>query len=589
MATGNNQASVLKSFLVAIGFKVDDVSYKKFKNQLATATEQVVDFGAVATLASIAFGKGILSMADDLEKLYFATQRTGAGVASLRGLALGAENAGVSAETARAAVESLAMTLRNPGMTQLLQGFGIKIDKDQTKTLFNLVDKLKGLGTSGPGWALAQQIAGQFGIDPKTLLMLEKNEKEFQEGFNTVADAAKRAGINYEELEKNSHEFNKSVRGLKTKWQVIEDLVLARMLPVGNKLVWLFDKMANGLIWLDKKTNGWSTTIGAPVAAIAGGFGIQFLLKQLLGSIGLGAGSAAAGGAASGGVGSLLGTLLPIIIPIVLLAGLAYLATSKSAAEYVRKALGLPEHIGKAEIKHGVVAVANFVDKHTGGKLTEAAQKVTPAIMPYIAAATATTKKVVADVFDLYKFIAHNEAGLKPALKKYWDRKGYSIGYGHFIQAGENFDKGITASDALQLLFKDVDKSKGLVAKLLHGKANSAQLAAFTDFAFNIGGGNFASSTALKEFNLGHIEAAARAMGRFDLARDKQGTLVYNEGLHARRQKEADMLAGHHIEIESHNTFNIASNDPHAVADHVSQKQAKTNGDLLRNARGAIN
>jgi GH24 family phage-related lysozyme (muramidase) len=63
-----------------------------------------------------------------------------------------------------------------------------------------------------------------------------------------------------------------------------------------------------------------------------------------------------------------------------------------------------------------------------------------------------------------------------------------TIGYGHKIQKGEDFTKGITDSQAEALLKKDLEKAKEQVNKELGGRQISKkQMEMFIDFVFNMG------------------------------------------------------------------------------------------------------
>ena len=63
-----------------------------------------------------------------------------------------------------------------------------------------------------------------------------------------------------------------------------------------------------------------------------------------------------------------------------------------------------------------------------------------------------------------------------------------TIGYGHKIQKGEDFSKGITDAQADDLLKKDLDKAKEQVYKELGNRQlTKKQLEMFVDFVFNMG------------------------------------------------------------------------------------------------------
>ena len=90
---------VLKEYLIAIGFKIDEPGHKKLQEKMNGLTKTMVSFRDTAILAGIGLSVAVKSMSSDLEKLYFASQRTGSSAAELNAWGLAAQNAGVSAET----------------------------------------------------------------------------------------------------------------------------------------------------------------------------------------------------------------------------------------------------------------------------------------------------------------------------------------------------------------------------------------------------------------------------------------------------------------------------------------------------------
>ena len=78
---------------------------------------------------------------------------------------------------------------------------------------------------------------------------------------------------------------------------------------------------------------------------------------------------------------------------------------------------------------------------------------------------------------------------------------GATIGYGHLIKRGENFNGGIDENRATELLRCDVSVAEQTVQKNIVRSLTQNQFDALVIFAFNIGGANFAASTVVKYIN----------------------------------------------------------------------------------------
>lgn len=82
----------------------------------------------------------------------------------------------------------------------------------------------------------------------------------------------------------------------------------------------------------------------------------------------------------------------------------------------------------------------------------------------------------------------------------YADHKGYSIGYGHLIKAGENLPQ-VTIMQAEQLLANDVEWAENAVSAAITVDLNQAQFDALVSFAYNVGEGAFKRSTLVRRIN----------------------------------------------------------------------------------------
>ena len=112
-----------------------------------------------------------------------------------------------------------------------------------------------------------------------------------------------------------------------------------------------------------------------------------------------------------------------------------------------------------------------------------------------------------------------------------------TIGYGHEILPGENFDGGITKEQALELLSSDVEKFVGYVNKYVKVPLNQHQFDATVSYVFNAGQGNTLIKTQFVSIlNSGNYSGAAQ---QIDI--NTSGG-VYMQGLENRRIAERNLF-----------------------------------------------
>lgn len=139
-------------------------------------------------------------------------------------------------------------------------------------------------------------------------------------------------------------------------------------------------------------------------------------------------------------------------------------------------------------------------------------------------------------------FIAPLE-GLK--LKAYRDSaKIWTICSGHI----QGVYEGMTATPAQCKAFfeSDVGQAMAFVVKVVKVPLHEWELAAFTSFVFNLGRGNFASSTMLKLVNQGKYEEACRQFPRWKYVAGQDCEKVKNlcPGIPRRRKAEQELCLG---------------------------------------------
>lgn len=138
-----------------------------------------------------------------------------------------------------------------------------------------------------------------------------------------------------------------------------------------------------------------------------------------------------------------------------------------------------------------------------------------------------------------YLFITKHEGlSLKPYL---CPAKIPTIGYGNtYYSDGKRvtlLDKDITKQQAFEMFKEIANRFAKRVDELVISNINQNQFNALVSFAYNVGTGNFASSTLLKKVNKNPNDLTLKA--EF-LRWNKAGGKVLN-GLTNRRNEEADL------------------------------------------------
>lgn len=315
MASGEE---VLRQYLVSLGWKIKEDDFKKFKDRMEETTKRYKDlsatlekFAGYAAGAATAVTTAVLRVTGNLKDLYFSAQRSSASAQNLLSFQKAAQAIGVSSDEASAAVLGMARAMREtPGMRGLFQQItGVAPTKDAVQNVFKLVDALNKML---PGEKLFYQRAAyaqQFGLDSDSLFMIEQNRAELEKYY-------KQFELQTKEIDKQSQaskEFENHLSVLRGKWEELERS-LTGFLPTGEKVLEWLDRFTGFALKADSATDGWTTRIGALVAALGGLFAGKWAvgkglawLGRLLGISTAGEGAAAAGTSGAGMAGSIAG------------------------------------------------------------------------------------------------------------------------------------------------------------------------------------------------------------------------------------------------------------------------------------------
>ena len=111
----SGNADTIKDFLISLGFDIDQAGANKFEAVLKGVTANVLKVGAVVEGAALSIVGFTTQIANGLDKIYWASQRTGASVRASKRWAM-PHQTGASAESAMSSLKGwLASCVANPG------------------------------------------------------------------------------------------------------------------------------------------------------------------------------------------------------------------------------------------------------------------------------------------------------------------------------------------------------------------------------------------------------------------------------------------------------------------------------------------
>ena len=230
---------VLREFLVGLGFQIDEVGMKKFVTSVETVTKKVMQAGLAVAATATGIVAGVTVISNQMEKLYYASQRTGETVGNLMALRFAAGQIGLTADQAQGALEGFTRTLRlNPGTNNLLTSLGVTGDNPAAK-FESFIEQMK---KQQPYVAAAY--ASLFGIDPDTLLMLENGLPKLEAEQAKYKDKLGAFGINGDQAANAAKDFNNSIRQVTSDFELLWVVIQSKLTPVLTPLIDQFERWA---------------------------------------------------------------------------------------------------------------------------------------------------------------------------------------------------------------------------------------------------------------------------------------------------------------------------------------------------------
>lgn len=220
----SGNADTIKDFLVSLGFDIDQAGANKFEAVLKGVTANVMKVGAVVEGAALSIVGFTTQIANGLDKIYWASQRTGASVQGIKALGYAALQTGASAESAMSSLEGLAGFMRsNPGAEGFLNRLGVQT-RDASGKMRDTAAIFTGVGQklNNMPYYRAKQYAQMLGIDENTLMAMRRGMNGFTADYQSMLQ---KTGFNADKAAVQSNKFMTSMSGLTSLFGIMRDKI----------------------------------------------------------------------------------------------------------------------------------------------------------------------------------------------------------------------------------------------------------------------------------------------------------------------------------------------------------------------------
>ncbi|EEP89185.1 transglycosylase SLT domain-containing protein [Yersinia kristensenii] len=214
----------IKDFLVSLGFEIDDAGKNKFDAVLKGVTANVIRLGAKVEGAALAVLGFTTQAASGLDRLYWASQRTGATATGIKALGYAAAQTGISADAAISSLENLSRFMRNnPGAEGFLNRLGIQT-RDAKGQMLDTAAIFTGVGQrlSQMPYYRANLYAQMLGIDENTLMAMRRGLNGFAADYQSMMQ---KTGFNANRAAEQSSKFMTSMKGLTSLMGILRDKI----------------------------------------------------------------------------------------------------------------------------------------------------------------------------------------------------------------------------------------------------------------------------------------------------------------------------------------------------------------------------
>lgn len=240
-------ATVIRDFLVSLGYKVNKSSEQTFNDSLKKTTENAVKLGLAIETAAAAVTGAVVKMAQGMEQSYYQSKRLGGSVKDINAVSHAISQVGGNADAAKQSMENIAAFMRRlPGGKSYIQKLiGTGTDAGNVPAVMAALAKQF---TKMP-YAQAKVRADFLGIDENTLQAMIRDGGRYYDEYQKLA---KRAGVDQQKYAEDSKDLMVKVRSLGASFDIlamkINSALIAKAGPYVEKFKNWFERNFDSII-----------------------------------------------------------------------------------------------------------------------------------------------------------------------------------------------------------------------------------------------------------------------------------------------------------------------------------------------------
>ena len=240
-------SEVLQEYLVALGFKTDVISLRKFEDQLGATGKKVFGFGASVAGVVAGVEAATAAFAYSMRKNFFAADLAGSTVQRMQALTFAGKQFGISADAMEGSVTNLARAFRlNPGMRSYAESLThiSTAGRDTTDVMLDLVRSTKGMDEF-----IGANIMQQFGMGADEYHQMREHLDELTAARQKALNIQKATGVDMEKQRRDIEAYAAAMDTLSMQFDSFTKKFMSWSLPATKAVTRWTGHVLEGLVF----------------------------------------------------------------------------------------------------------------------------------------------------------------------------------------------------------------------------------------------------------------------------------------------------------------------------------------------------